>query len=335
MGTPNFAPSSPMQNPNLANVMDRMTNGKEMRRLFVERQALLTSLKATGLAQPATILNFNPVPLALDGGIGFKVPSIIDEAVLDEDRFRYKFEGREYKASVLTIHEPKTYTQPKDVREEDGVALGIYEVKACKQIEIAHCFWAAYNLGVLGFAVNMGGVVIFQGDRRVLDRATGSKKIDINVPEFIRLPNRTREYITAPKDFDTFVIEQLKLQKAYCNRQTQTAQSFWDQEDQRGNIQTTHRIWHQYEMDMGWRQVAAPWVTLSNEPTVTCEGCGSPKKRVDAYFCHACARPYDPFDAYKAGELGIEHPSLNRCNAKQWAEIREIEKKRVSFRTGL
>ena len=44
MGTPNFAPSSPMQNPNLANVMDRMTNGKEMRRLFVERQALLTSL---------------------------------------------------------------------------------------------------------------------------------------------------------------------------------------------------------------------------------------------------------------------------------------------------
>ena len=55
MGTPNFAPSSPMQNPNLANVMDRMTNGKEMRRLFVERQALLTSLKATGLAQPASI----------------------------------------------------------------------------------------------------------------------------------------------------------------------------------------------------------------------------------------------------------------------------------------
>ena len=102
MGSPNFAPSNPMQNQYISNVLDKMTNGKEMRRLAVERQALLTSLKATGLAQPATIINFNPVALGLDGGIGFKVPSILDEAVRDEDRFIYKFEGREYKGTVLT-----------------------------------------------------------------------------------------------------------------------------------------------------------------------------------------------------------------------------------------
>ena len=100
MGSPNFNPINPLANPYITNVLDRMTNGKEMRRLLVERQALLASLEATGLAQPATILNFNPVALSLDGGIGFKVPSILDESVDDADRFRVKYEGREYRATV-------------------------------------------------------------------------------------------------------------------------------------------------------------------------------------------------------------------------------------------
>ena len=147
-----------------------------MRRLLVERAALLASLEATGQAQPATILNFNPVPLAaLDGGIGFKVPSILDEAVSDEDRLHVKFEGREYKATVVTIREPKTFTQIKDVKVADEIASGVYDVKACKQIEIAHCFYVAYSMGMLGSATGMGGVVVFEGDRRSLTRP-GDKK---------------------------------------------------------------------------------------------------------------------------------------------------------------
>ena len=333
MGDPSFAPVNPMANPELNGWLSRRIDGKAMRALKVERDALLMSLKATGMAQPATILNFNPVPLRLDGGIDFKVPSIVDDAVQDEDRFMYKMDGRTYKASVLTIREPRVFTQIKDVKKEEDVEVGVYDVKACKQIEIAHCFLAAYTSGTPSSS-GMGGVVVFQGDRRVLERPN-TKRLEIKVPEFILLPNKTREYIAQPHDFDEIVAAALRLQKIYCNAQTQQAQSYWDQEDQRGNITTVHRIWHQYEMDMGWLQVAAPWVTLSNEPTVTCEGCGEPRKRVDAYFCHKCARPYLPFEAYKAGELGIDHPSLNRCNDAEWKQIREIEKKRVALRTGI
>jgi hypothetical protein len=334
MGSPNFAAANPLQNQALNSMMDRMTNGKEMRRLIVEREALLVSLRATGLAQPATILNFNPVPLRLDDAIPFKVPSIIDEAVPEGDRFVYKHLGKEHKATVMPIRDPKTYTQIKDVKEEDGVPSGMYDVKACKQIEIAHCFYVAYTLGMLGSAVGMGGVVVFQGLPQLLEQR-GNKRLTINVPDFIRLPNKTREYITQPKDFDECVARALKLQRLYCNRQTQEAQAYWDQEDQRGNITPVHRIWHQYEIDMGWREIPAPWVTLTNANPETCGGCGNAKKRAEAFFCWNCQRPYDPFKAYEAGEMGIEHPSLNRCTTQEWAEIRKIEIARKKLREGI
>jgi len=334
MGTPNFAAANPSTNPYISSVLDKMTNGAEMRRCNVERQALLTSLKATGMAQPATILNFNPVALGLDGGIGFKVPSILDDAVPTEDRFTYKYDGREYRASVLTINEPKTYLQPKDVKETDGVPNAIYEVKACKQIEIAHNFFVAYTLGVLGSSVGMGGVVIFEGGRRMLQREN-TKRLVIRHPTYIALENRTREYITEPKDFDECVIKSLVLQKKYANFQTQEAQAHWDKEDQRGNITPVHRIWHQYEMDMGWRQTQAPWVTMTTESSVTCLGCGEPSKRVEAYFCHKCARVYDPFAAYMAKEIPVTHPAMDRIEDKQWPLVHKEEERRKALRTGI
>ena len=181
----------------------------------------------------------------------------------------------------------------------------------------------------------MGGVVIFEGDLKQFGPEAKNHNVKLKVPDFIRLPNRTREYITKPKPFGECLDAALKTQRLYLNTQMQQAQSFWDNEDERKNITPIHRIWHQYEMDMGWRQTPAPWVTLSTENVEVCEGCGEGKKRVTAYFCHKCARPYQPFEAYVAGELGIEHPSLNRCDAKQWAEIRAIEKKRKALREGV
>lgn len=334
MGSPSFSAVNPAANPELNGWLSRRIDGKSMRALKIEREALLLSLKATGLAQPATILNFNPVPLALDGGIGFKVPSVSDESVIEENRFHCKYQGRAHRASVLTIKEPRVYPQIKDVKVEEGVESGVYDMKACKQIEIAHCFLVAYTQGTPSSS-GMGGVVVFEGDRRALER-TEKKRLAIRIPNFVQLPNRTREYITEPADFEDTVAAALEMQRRYYNNQMQQAQNYWDQGDEeRKNITTVHRTWHQYGMDMGWTQIAAPWVTQANEGTVLCEGCGEPRKRVDAYFCFKCARPYDPFSAYIAGELGIDHPSLNRCDAKQWAEIRKTELGRKALREGL
>jgi hypothetical protein len=336
MGTPAFTPVNPMANPELNGWLSRRIDGKAMRALKVEREALLMSLKATGLAQPATILNFNPVPLSLDGGIGFKVPSIVDEAVKDENRFHWKHEGRNYRASVVTIKEPRVYPQIKDVKVEEGVESGVYDMKACKQIEIASCFLVAYTQGTPSSS-GMGGVVVFEGDRRVLERAEDRKKrTSIRVPNFVRLPNRTREYITEEADLEEAITAALSTQRRYCNSQTQQAQNFWDQGDEeRKNITVVHRIWHQFEMDMGWRQTVAPWVTLTNEAVETCPQCGNPKKRVDAFACWSCQRIYDPLTAYMAKEIPVSHPAMERIQDADWPKVRKEEERRKALRSGL
>jgi hypothetical protein len=333
MGSPTFASINPMDNPNIAEYLgnQRRVEGRSMKALRIERESLLASLKATGQAQPATILWFNPVAGSLDGGIGLKLRSINDPHVLEDDQVTYKYRGRTYKAVVVPIKEPTIFSLIKDVKVEGDREYGVYEPRACKQIEIAYHFLASYTTGTPNSS-SMGGILAFQGDRRNLPNS--SKRFTIKVPRRIPLPNGWSEYETVERDFEEAMAETLDLQKAYSNASTQQAQSFWDQEDQRGNITTAHRIWHQFEMDMGWRQTAAPWVTLINESLETCVGCGETKKRVDAFFCFKCQRVYNPLAAYMAREINITHPSMDRVEDKDWPLIHKEEARRKALREG-
>lgn len=318
-------------NPNLQQWLTNRVDGKAMRRLKVERESLIASLKATGTANPATILNFNPVALSLDGGIGFKVPSCVDTFIKKDDQFRCRFNGREYVASILTIREPRVFPQITDVKKEEDVEVGEYAMKACKQIEIAHCFMTAYTFGSPSSS-GMGGVVAFEGDRRTLEHAP-LDKLKVKVPDFILLPNRTREYFTKEVMFSDVLSDALSMQKLYAQSETQKAQSFWDNEELRMNITDIHRIWHQFEMHMGWRQKPAPWITMEHESEETCAGCGVPKKRIEAYFC-VCGRPYDPFKAYMAGELPITSDHMVRIAEGDWAKVHKEEARRKKMREG-
>ena len=140
MGSPTFASINPMDNPNIAEYLgiQRRMEGRSMKALRIERESLLASLKATGQAQPATILWFNPVAGSLDGGIGLKLRSINDPHVLEDDQVTYKYRGRTYKAVVVPIKEPTIFSLIKDVKVEGDREYGVYEPRACKQIEIAY-----------------------------------------------------------------------------------------------------------------------------------------------------------------------------------------------------
>lgn len=334
MADPIFAPANPSANPDLRQWLERRIDGNSMRKLKLEREALALSLKATGLAQPATIINFNPVPLAVDGGLAnFKVPSIIDKSVRDTDRIRVKYKGRDYRGTILTIREPRLYPKITDVKKVEDFEVGEYTMKACKQIEIAHGFLTSYTTGTESSS-QMGGVVIFQGDKHVLGWDDEEKtyrgnfaKLEIMVPEYILLPTKEREYFCRPTSFMDLVAGTLDMQKAYSQIQTQTAQTCWDNEEMRMNITDVHRIWHQYELEMGWRQKAAPWITMEHENAETCPGCGTSKKRVDAIFCQ-CGRPYDPLKAYLAGEIPVDSPHMTRVPDGEWSKVVAEEERR-------
>jgi hypothetical protein len=167
----------------------------------------------------------------------------------------------------------------------------------------------------------------------VLERDKNPAKIEVKVPKFIQLADRTREYYTEPAILGDLIEEALDQQKKYATIQTQQAQSFWDNDDMRMNITDVHRVWHQFEIDMGYRHKAAPWITQMNEPMETCAGCGTQKKAVEAYFC-VCGRAYDPLKAYMAGELPISSDQMARVPAESWAKVHAEETRRKALREG-
>lgn len=326
------------RNPNIAEWQRKRSgiDGKSMRALTMESAALLESLRATKQALPATILWFNPVAGAIDGGVGQfigKIPSILDTAIRDENRMRFNWKGKKYAATVLTIRNPMIYPWIKDVTKEEGFEVGVYQPAACKQIEIAYAYYASYAEGV-HFNSAMGGVIAFEGDRKLLAQ---SGDFEIEVPKFVQLSNGKREYITEPRKFSEMLGAALSTQKAYSESECQAAQTCWDDEKRRGEITNTMRVWCQYQLDMGYRHVPPSWLTEQNIVEETCGGCGTARKRATAYFCHQCNRVYDPLVAYMDKEIPMSHPSMDRVKDADWAKVQTEEaarRKRRKIETG-
>src|ERR1700722_10370515 len=113
-----FREASVMDNPGLREYMARRTgiNGKQQKALAVKRISTMQRVKASGVAKDATVLNFNPVPLREEGGINYKVPSIIDPSIPEDVRMKFTYKGKEYRASLLTITDPFVYPIITDVQ---------------------------------------------------------------------------------------------------------------------------------------------------------------------------------------------------------------------------
>jgi hypothetical protein len=317
-------------NPNIQAHVKKMTDGRLARALALKRVSKQASLRATGIAKPASIVNFNPVPLRMESGIQGKIPSAIDPAVAEERRVEIEYNSRRYKGSLVTIRDPLLYPWIIDVQktpeQEMADGQGVFDIAVCKQIEIVHAYWTTYNVGAHDSS-GMGGVLIFEGDEHAL------KGNILHVPKFITLPDMSREYFTEPSTLEREIHECLDTQKAYYDVQLQIAQTYWDDPDQRKNITMVHRIWAQWGLDMGFREKPPEYLLTINDPTESCEGCGAAKKRALAYACHACGRYYDVFQAYMDKEIGFENMQMVRLKDEQWPLVHEEEARRRVLRT--
>jgi hypothetical protein len=270
--------------------------GPGMRRLKQQRESAYIDLKNSGRLKPATILNFNPVSLKVDDGhVPWRVPAAIDKL---KKSITLEHGGRTYEASIFTVREPSFVPWIRDVRppsDEGENPSSEYDPVFILPLELLDQYRIMYTEAA--GQILMGGVIAFEGDLSTFKNV----KETIRVPQFTTLPDRKRSYFSKEVDFAEELKTTLDMQKAYCQRMIQQGDEYFQDEVQAKNITAPHRIWAQFAMTMGWKQVAPAWMNAQLESEESCKGCGKGKKRTDAWFCD-CGRPYNPFAAFMAGE---------------------------------
>lgn len=303
------------------NVIKEATLGPGMKKLQLQRQSAYLDLKNSGRLKPCTIINFNPVSLKVDDGhVPWRVPAGTDS----DKSLKVKFGGREYRAAIFTVREPKFVPWIRDVRppaDEGENPASEYDAKFILPLELLDQYRISYcdPVGRIG----MGGMLCFEGDVHAF---TKNQEKTIRVPRFTTLPDRTRSYYSEEVSTGEALKETLEMQKVYCTQRIQEADEYNQDEMQRKNITPVHRIWAKFALAMGWKQVAPPWMSATLESEDVCVGCGKGRTRSDAWFC-ACGRPYNAFAAFMAGENVPESYLFALKGEEQANAMKELDRR--------
>ena len=305
-------------------VLEKHHNGKSMRALQIEKRSVHERLVAEGRLHPATIVNFNPIALDLGHAlIPYKVPASTDPGSL---KITVGVEGATYTGSYVTDKTPLFQSILRSAQDSSDELAMKFDVVPILPIEKAYAFYQTYNdVG----SNNMGGVLIFQGDIRVLEK----RHVEVEVPSYRDLPNKTRSYFTEKQMMKDVLGKIFARQRLYCESRIARAQASFDDPDQRKNVTDQDRAWAQYAFTMGWKDEEPKWVyTLTPSEAAKCKGCGAVAVN-GAYFC-TCGRPYDAFTAYMAGE-NVAPVYLANLGKDQMAEVKKESERRKKALEGL
>lgn len=317
------------KNPQIQTYVQTSVNGKAAAAREAKRQSKLRALALSGIVKPATLLNFNPFPISSpEGGMRVTVPACNDKNVPDDMKLAFQFKGKQYLCTYVTVRNAEVYPRITDVRSEDDELVGQYDFDECHPMEIIHAMYVRAAVGAQD-SLQMHGVIMFVGDKHALKKPDGKKNepLIVQVPKFEILADRRRQFFAEPQEFAKLLDSTLTLQKTYCDMQLQLAGAYNDDPEQRKNITSVHRTWHQFALDMGWKEKPAAWMVSIDDPTDTCIGCGAARARADAFFCHKCNRPYDAYAAFMAGE-DVPQSYLVAYKGDQWNDIVKESKRR-------
>jgi len=289
-----------------------------------------------GPCAPATVLNFNPVKLTLQGvlqdqsvppaGVGKKVS--------------LQFKGRTFTASYVTFWNAKVWEVIIGTENLEGFDAPSIKADHISPVGIAHQFYSHYVTGSID-AENMGGIVIFEGDVHTLDvkrreRNNNLIRVPIIDPELSDPAHNV--YKIQNMDFDTCLEEALTKQRQYAEFQISEGHRFANSraDDIRNQLSPYHVLWHNWAVDKGYKTEKEDWATkkLSDSPTVqavSCPGCGTRQSEKGEHFCKNCNAPFDAFKTFMAG-LPVPAVWLERYEGDEWDAIVKESKRRADKR---
>jgi hypothetical protein len=295
-----------------------------------------------GPCAPFTVLNFNPVPLKLQGVLAdHSVPPAGKGKII-----KIPYNGRTFVASYVTLWNAKVWSVTISTESIKGFDEPAIRADYLPTKGIAHQFYSHYVEGAMD-ALGMGGIVIFDGDiytiadKKKLEKANGM----IRVPRIDQelSTQDTVEYTCDERAFiEDVLASSLRRQKAYAESVIVEGHGFANSQadDIRNQLAPNHHIlWHNWAIQMNYKTVPEKWASdqLSDTPdtkAVNCPGCGTRQPTGNPPFCPKCNAPFNAFQSFMAG-LPVPDAWLEMYEGEQWEQIVAEKSRRRAKRAQL
>jgi hypothetical protein len=258
-----------------------------------------------------TILNLNPFPLKINGGVFF--PEEIAACPLDQP----------YTIHVLN----QTRWGHRDIGSDAQGMLQMEPFAAIPMVLAAE-YVREYSQQDGGF----GGVLAFLGEE---DPRQFPKDKMVRVPE-IAFNSRGRMYVNLTHRNFHEVLERLVMRRNQSiMRKLEQANSWHENPDQRLNINDTHRDMARMALKAGlidrlptWTLQESTAMQKTAEPCPSCQVTPKP----GAVICVNCEHVFDIIKAFQLTRIAYGSVEMERLTAEEWKVVDKIQAERVKAR---
>lgn len=264
-------------------------------------------LKQTEADKPVTILNLNPFPLKINGGVFF--PDEVPACPV----------GKPYAIHVIR----ETRWGHKDLGADASNMMQMEPVPAIPLVLAAE-YIREYVQQDGGF----GGVLCYVGDH---DPETMKKGTLIRVPE-VAYSDRGEFYVEVKeRDFHETLKAVRGKRNASILQRLQSANSWYENDSQRMNVNDIHRDLARLALDENLIPELPRWVMQANTSAVKqpdpCPQCQAVPKS-GAIICVNCQHIFDVIAAYKNTRISYGSVEFDRLTTEEWKIADKIKAER-------
>ncbi len=271
---------------------------------FTEIQRMIKQAEAD---RPVTILNLNPFPLKINGGVFFP-----EEIAACQP-------GKPYTVHVIR----ETRWGHKDLGCDAQNMMQMEPVPGIP-LMLAAEYIREYAQQDGGF----GGVLCYVGDH---DPATIKKSGTIRVPD-VAYTDRGEFYVEVHvRDFHEALGAVRQKRNASLLQRLQSANAWYENDSQRMNVNDTHRDMARLAFEEGLIPELPRWVMQANmlmeKQPDPCPSCASIPK-AGAILCINCHHIFDVVQAYKHARIAYDSVEMGRLTADEWKIVNKIKAER-------
>jgi len=319
-------------------------SARKRQRLFAEKvKELKSATKRYGEAwegpcAPATVINFNPVRISLQGELQ---DQFVPAAGASLKKVTIPYKGRTFVGSYVTLTSPKVWSVIIGTENIEGLDSPAIKVDYISPVGIAYQLYSHYIGGGSRDADDMGGIVIFEGDIHVLEakrQERAGAKIRVPVVDELLSDRDKVAYVIEERFLDECLEDALTRQRRYASAIIEEGHRFAtsSSEELRNQKSSYHVLWHNYALKMGYKEKAEPWASevLQDSPgtqAIFCPGCRNKQMDPQQHFCERCNAPFDAFKSFMAGQP-VPLQYLESYEGEKWDAIRTEAQRRAAKR---